>query len=144
GFQGRSQIETRYGHDAEAILSQPATKVFLRTSEPRSAKWISDAIGEVEIERLRESRSRGRGTQHGYGLERQVEPLVMASEISGLPALRGFLKVGNLVVRLNLPFVHLPTKASPLIERTSRSQRNSRPAACEPPPVLQVSREAEQ
>jgi type IV secretory pathway TraG/TraD family ATPase VirD4 len=26
GFQGRSQLETRYGHDAEAMLSQPATK----------------------------------------------------------------------------------------------------------------------
>jgi len=38
GFQGRSQLETRYGHDAEAMLSQPATKIFLRTSEPHAAK----------------------------------------------------------------------------------------------------------
>jgi hypothetical protein len=37
-FQGRSQIETRYGHAAEAILSQPATKIFVRTTEPRAAK----------------------------------------------------------------------------------------------------------
>ncbi len=59
GFQGRSQLETRYGHDAEAMLSQPATKIFLRTSEPHAAKWISDTIGEVEIERMRESRSKG-------------------------------------------------------------------------------------
>jgi type IV secretory pathway TraG/TraD family ATPase VirD4 len=28
GFQGRSQLETRYGHDAEAMLSQPASKIF--------------------------------------------------------------------------------------------------------------------
>lgn len=33
GFQGRSQMEARYGEDAEAMLSQPATKIFLRTSE---------------------------------------------------------------------------------------------------------------
>ena len=59
GFQGRSQLETRYGHDAEAMLSQPATKIFLRTSEPHAAKWIADTIGDVEIERLRESRSSG-------------------------------------------------------------------------------------
>jgi len=32
------------------MLSQPATKIFLHTSEPRAAKWISDTIGEVEIE----------------------------------------------------------------------------------------------
>jgi type IV secretory pathway TraG/TraD family ATPase VirD4 len=38
GFQGRSQMEKRYGQDAEAMLSQPATKIFLKTSEPRAAK----------------------------------------------------------------------------------------------------------
>src|SRR2546425_684771 len=59
GFQGRSQLETRYGHEAEAMLSQPATKIFLRTSEAHAAKWISDTIGRIEIERLRESRSSG-------------------------------------------------------------------------------------
>lgn len=112
GFQGRSQLETRYGHDAEAMLSQPATKIFLRTSEPRAAKWISDTIGEIEVERLRESRSSGSGSQQSYGLERHVEPLVMASEISGLGALRGFLKVENLVVRLHVPFVDLPARHS--------------------------------
>jgi hypothetical protein len=117
GFQGRSQLETRYGHDAEVMLSQPATKIFLRTSEPHAAKWIADTIGEVEIERLRESRSHGRSGQHSYGLERQVEPLVMASEISGLAALRGYLKVGNLVVRMSVPFIDLPRKAPAMIER---------------------------
>jgi hypothetical protein len=117
GFQGRSQLEARYGHDAEAMLSQPATKIFLRTSEPRAAKWIADAIGDVEIERLRESRSHGRGSQQTYGLERQVEPLVMASEISGLAALRGYLKLGNLVVRLSFPFVGLPQLQPSFVER---------------------------
>ncbi len=59
GIQGRSQMEKRYGQDAEAMLSQPATKIFLKTSEPRAAKWISEAIGEIEVERLKESRSMG-------------------------------------------------------------------------------------
>jgi hypothetical protein len=117
GFQGRSQIETRYGHDAEAMLSQPATRIFLRTGEPHAAKWIADSIGDVEIERLRESRSSGSGGHHSYGLERQVEPLVMASEISGLAPLRGFLKLGNLVVRLNVPFIDLPKTHPAFIER---------------------------
>jgi type IV secretory pathway TraG/TraD family ATPase VirD4 len=118
GFQGRSQLETRYGHDAEAMLSQPATKIFLRTTEPHAAKWISDTIGEVEIERLRESRSNGKWGQQSYGLERQVEPLVMPSEISGLPSLRGYLKLENLVVRLHFPYVELPARCPSFIERT--------------------------
>jgi type IV secretory pathway TraG/TraD family ATPase VirD4 len=128
GFQGRSQLETRYGHDAEAMLSQPATKIFLRTSEPHAAKWIADSIGEVETERLRESRSSGPGRQQTYGLERHVEPLVMASEISGLPALRGYLKVGNLLVRLSFPFERLPARAVPFQER-ARSTRGRGPAS---------------
>jgi type IV secretory pathway TraG/TraD family ATPase VirD4 len=118
GFQGRSQLETRYGHDAEAMLSQPATKIFLRTSEPHAAKWISDTIGEVEIERMRESRSKGKYGQRSFGLERQVEPLVMPSEISGLPSLRGYLKLENLVVRLHFPFVDLPARHPAFIERS--------------------------
>jgi type IV secretory pathway TraG/TraD family ATPase VirD4 len=117
GFQGRSQLETRYGHDAEAMLSQPATKMFLRTSEPHAAKWISDTIGEVEIERMRESRSKGRYGQRSLGLERQVEPLVMPSEISGLPSLRGYLKLENLVVRLRFPFVDVPARHPAFVER---------------------------
>src|SRR6266566_6554140 len=60
GFQGRSQLEVRYGHEAEAMMSQPSTKIFLCTSEPHAARWISDAIGEIETERLTESRSGGR------------------------------------------------------------------------------------
>src|SRR5262245_53070916 len=120
GFQGRSQLETRYGHDAEAILSQPATKIFLRTTEPRAAQWIAQAIGEIEIERLRESRSHGRGGQQTFGLERQVEPLVMASEISGLPAMHGYLKLGNLVARLSVPFVQRPQIEPAFLERPHR------------------------
>lgn len=120
GFQGRSQLETRYGHDAEAILSQPATKIFLRTTEPRAAQWIAQAIGEIEIERIRESRSQGRGGQQTFGLERQVEPMVMASEITGLPALRGYLKLGNLVVRLSVPFLPRPQIEPAFLERTYR------------------------
>ena len=61
GFQGRSQLAKRYGLDAEAMLSQPATKIFLRTSEPDAAKWISQTLGDVETERLKQSRSSGDG-----------------------------------------------------------------------------------
>jgi type IV secretion system coupling TraD/TrwB family protein len=124
GFQGRSQLETRYGHEAEAMLSQPATKIFLRTSEPRAAKWISDTIGEVEIERLRESRTTHplRRRANSYNLERQVEPLVMPSEITGLEPLHGYLKTGNLVVPMSFPYVQLPEKQPKYVERQMNMQ----------------------
>ena len=117
GFQGRSQMEARYGDDAEAMLSQPATKIFLRTTEPRAAKWVSEAIGEIEIERLRETHYEGTRTGKNFALDRQTEPLVMPSEISGLDDLRGFLKYGNHVARFSFPFVALEEKHPGFAER---------------------------
>jgi type IV secretory pathway TraG/TraD family ATPase VirD4 len=81
------------------MLSQPVTKVFFKTSEPRAAKWISEVIGEIEVERLKESRSMGiLSSKKSYAMEIATKPLVMASEISGLAPLSGFIKQENHVV----------------------------------------------
>jgi hypothetical protein len=123
GFQGRSQLAKRYGLDAEAMLSQPATKIFLRTSEPDAAKWISQTLGDVETERLKQSRSSGDGwattARHStsYALERHVEPLILPSQISGLANLHGYLKLGNLVTTLRVPFITLPARHPTLVPR---------------------------
>jgi hypothetical protein len=34
------------------MLSQPATKIFLKTTEPNAAERVSRVIGKVEIERM--------------------------------------------------------------------------------------------
>jgi hypothetical protein len=107
GFQGRSQLEVRYGHEAEAMLSQPATKIFLHTSEPRAAKWISDTIGEVEMERVKETVNTHPlqlTKSRSYHTERRTEPLVLPSEISGLQRLHALLKVDNMVVPFSFPY----------------------------------------
>ncbi len=106
GFQGRSQLEKRYGHDAEAMLSQPATKIFFKTSEPRAAKWISETLGEIEVERLKESRSPGLlRAKRNYAMEVATKPLVMASEIAGLEPLSGYIKQENRVVPVRFALV---------------------------------------
>ena len=111
GFQGRSQLEVRYEQEAEAMLSQPATKVFLHTSEPRAAKWISDTIGEVQVERLKEAVNREQfpnlRRSKSYHSERRTEPLILPSEIGGLPRMHAIMKVDNLVVRFSFPYVEL-------------------------------------
>jgi hypothetical protein len=117
GFHGRSQLESRYGRDAEAMLSQPATKIFLRTSEAHAAEWISKMLGEVEIERLRESHHHGIRDGKDFSLDRLREPLVMASEISGLKNLRGYLKLENNVTRFEFPYIELPTVAEGFVAR---------------------------
>ena len=90
---------------------------------------------------MRESRSKGRYGQRSFGLERQVEPLVMPSEISGLPSLRGYLKLENLVVRLHFPFLDLPARHPAFVERsiveTLRRPTVATTPARPPAPVIQ-------
>jgi type IV secretory pathway TraG/TraD family ATPase VirD4 len=118
GFQGRSQLEARYGLDAEAMLSQPATKVFLRTSEPKAAEWISQAIGKVELERVRETRTDAKDrNSRSFHLDRTVQPLIMDSEISGLPTLEGYIKHGNLVTRFRTTPIERDATARGFIPR---------------------------
>jgi hypothetical protein len=137
GFQGRSQLEKRYGQDAEAMLSQPATKLFFKTTEPRAAKWISDAIGEIEVERLKESRSmRMFGSRKSYAMEIATKPLIMASEISGLEPLHGFIKQENRVVPVHFQFARKHSRQAEFIER--KLQVVPRPS---PPPQIRASAE---
>ena len=91
---------------------------FLRTTEPRAAKWVSEAIGEIEIERLRETHYEGSRAGRNFALDRQTEPLVLPSEVSGLDDLRGFLKYGNHVARFSFPFIALEEKSPGFDERT--------------------------
>lgn len=72
--------------------------------------------------------------QRSFGLERQVEPLVMPSEISGLPSLRGYLKLENFVVRLHFPFVDVPARHPAFVERPTPETPRSAPV---PLPLLQ-------
>jgi GTPase SAR1 family protein len=111
GFQGKAQLEVIYGHMAEVMLSQPATKIFLKTTEPKAAEWVSKAIGNVEIERIKETHAHGRREGKSFSLDRQTEPLVMDSEISGLADKHAFLKLGNHVARFNFPYCDMPTIA---------------------------------
>jgi type IV secretory pathway TraG/TraD family ATPase VirD4 len=140
GFQGKAQVEALYGHIAEAMLSQPATKFFFKTSEPHASEWISKSIGEVEVERFRESRTRGVFPHQRENEQREItrEPLVMASEIGGLEPLHGYLKHGNLIVRMRIPYLKLEEPAEKFIERKMTTPAAT--PATEPEPVAAPAR----
>ncbi|HEY1743850.1 MAG TPA: type IV secretion system DNA-binding domain-containing protein [Granulicella sp.] len=117
GFQGKAQLEVIYGHLAEVMLSQPATKIFMKTAEPKAAEWISEAIGKVEIERLKETKFDGTRSGHNFTVERQIEPLVMGSEITGLDDRHAYLKLGNNVARFAFDYMDLPTPTPGFLPR---------------------------
>ncbi len=103
GYQGKAQLEVIYGHLAEVMLSQPATKFVMKTAEPKAAKWASELIGDIEIERVRETVADGKRAGKSFTMDRQIEPLVMSSEIQGLEDLHSFMKLGNNVTRFSFP-----------------------------------------
>jgi len=119
GFQGKAQLEFIYGHLAEVMLSQPATKIFMKTAEPKASEWISEAIGKVEIERLKETKFDGSRSGKNFTVDRQIEPLVMGSEISGLDDRHAYLKLGNLVARFDFDYSDLPTTTPSFLARKS-------------------------
>jgi len=113
GFQGKAQLEYLYGHLAEVMLSQPATSVWLTTKEPNAGEWVSKFIGKVEIERLRETHFDGTRSGRNFALDRQVEPLVLESEISGLADLHAYMKYQNYVTYFSFPYFDMPEIAKP-------------------------------
>jgi type IV secretory pathway TraG/TraD family ATPase VirD4 len=117
GFQGKAQLEVIYGHLAEVMLSQPATKIFLKTTEPNAAEWVSRAIGKVEIERMKETHFDGHRSGRNFSLDRQTEALVLDSEISGLDNLHAYLKHGNYVARFSFSVLEIPATKPKFIER---------------------------
>ena len=112
GFQGKAQLEYLYGHLAEVMLSQPATSIWLTTKEPKAGQWVSEFIGKVEIERLRETHFDGTRAGRNFALDRQVEPLVLESEISGLADLHAYMKYQNYVTRFSFPYFDMPVVAN--------------------------------
>jgi hypothetical protein len=94
------------------MLSQPATSIWLKTKEPTAGEWVSKFIGKVEIERLRETHFDGSRAGRNFALDRQIEPLVMESEISGLPDLHADMKYENYVTRFSFSYFDMPIVAS--------------------------------
>ena len=119
GFQGKAQLEYLYGHLAEVMLSQPATSIWLKTKEPSAGEWVSKFIGKVEIERLRETHFDGSRAGRNFALDRQIELLVMESEISGLPDLHAYMKYENYVTRFSFPYFDMPIVAIDFDLRTT-------------------------
>lgn len=132
GLQGKAQQDAKYGRIAQAMISMAATKILMGTSEPEAAQWISAAIGEVEIERYRESRteSNGSGSRRSRGFQCEItrEPLVMAPQIMGLPPLHAYFRHENFVVPMKMPFVPAQKRHPGFIRRPFPAQTVTAPS----------------
>ena len=74
---------------------------------------------KVEIERLRETKFDGSRAGKNFTVDRQVEPLVMPSEIAGLEDRHAYLKLGNNVARFVFDFLDSPGETEEFVARKS-------------------------
>ena len=115
GFQGKAQLEYLYGHLAEVMLVAAGDQ---RLAHDQGAE------GRRMGQRSSSAKSKWNGcarhisTAHASGrnfaLDRQVEPLVLESEISGLADLHAYMKYQNYVTRFSFPYFDMPEVATGL------------------------------
>lgn len=113
GFQSISQLRLVYG-DAEAntIIENCGNKLILRcdTSERGgTAEFASRLIGEHEVSwvQVSESTTEKGETSYSHSVQEKRESAVMASEISQLPRLSGYLKIANNPIWQRTSFQHV-------------------------------------
>ena len=142
GTQNKAQFEQHYGHAAATMLAASHTKMFYRTNEAASARWVSEMIGEQEVERPRISttasvQTYGRDSlNYAPGIERSL--VINKEQIMALPNLNGYWKYGDAVVpfriepidRPRLAHAFLPRQSRPLVQPEPPKQLQAEPQTC--------------
>lgn len=115
GLQTISQLRTTYGRDeAQTLIANTSVKCILRAGDAETAKSMESELGEQEIERQQVNDSfstNDHGQSQSQSVSTQVvrQSAVLASEVMGLPDLRGFLKVpGDEIARIEVEYVGMP------------------------------------
>jgi hypothetical protein len=136
GTQGKAQYEEYYQALAKTMLAAPRLKLFYRCGEPESARWISDTIGEVEIERPKigttaSVEDKGRDSLN-YSTITEHKPVISKEEIMSLPDLNGYWKYGDVVVPFRLPLARLRIVANGFVKRPQTTELIALPSTQRP------------
>lgn len=107
GTQGKTQYEEYYDRLAKAMLAAPKLKLFFRCGESETARWISDTIGEYEVEKPKIGTTASVGDKGrdaiNYSTVTEHRQAISKEEIMSLPDLHGYWKYGDVVVPFRLP-----------------------------------------
>lgn len=123
GFQGYPQLISVYSEDeADTICELCSTWTILRSNGPKTGNWASAGLGKTEINETREGLSYGANEiRDGVTLskERKERDIVMSTEISNLPDLSGFIRLGRgfPVAKFKLQYKEYPPRAHDFILR---------------------------
>jgi hypothetical protein len=118
GLQTISQLRTTYGKDeAQTLLANVSTKLILRAGDGETAEYFSDELGMQEIERQNTSYSNGKSASVTQSFSYEYRRTVLASQISGLSNLTGYLKIPSAPIGLvSVPYEEFPQITPAFVE----------------------------
>ncbi|MDA8260700.1 MAG: type IV secretion system DNA-binding domain-containing protein [Betaproteobacteria bacterium] len=135
GLQNISQFFQLFGeHSAKTMLTSMASWLILRAADPDTAEFMSKAIGDKQISRTITNTSDTSSNDGGSSTTSQnqqinIERAVLPSELSALPDLVGYIRLGDLPtakVKLRLPG-HAEPVAEPYVPAEMRARNAAKP-----------------
>jgi type IV secretory pathway TraG/TraD family ATPase VirD4 len=116
-YQNMAQLKTLYGDEWVILAGMAKTRVIGRTTDPDTAKYLSEALGKAEIQRQSISVTNGERHSESTSLIREERPLVMPSELMGLPDRHMYLQTVDSVVPMVIPVIQLPKRCLGFVPR---------------------------
>ncbi|KEQ53740.1 type IV secretion system DNA-binding domain-containing protein [Sphingobium chlorophenolicum] len=132
GLHSFQKLVEVYGEEgARNLASLARTKLILATSELKTAEECSQYIGNREVRQMDEAYSYGYNNNRDASTltpRKQVEPLVIADDITNLPSMHGFVKFpdGFPAARILLEWKDYPEVARGFMARPSMQPVRSR------------------
>jgi len=125
GIQDIGQLNKLYTQDVtDTIVNACGTSVTFAVSDPRTAKYLIDKIGDTEILETEETLSMGVSNyRDGVSMtkRRRRQRLVIDSELMNLPDLQAYVKVPNnpFITLTKFNIKNYPVRTTPFIIRDS-------------------------
>ena len=140
GAQVASALRDLYGRNgAETLSALCGTRVVLAAPDSDTAQWSANSLGRSEVEAFAEGLSYGADPyRDGVTLtrRRELQPLVLPSEIMRLANLTGFMKLPGChpLARIKLKYVKRPGIAPRFVARRPAAPAGESAGRNEPDP----------
>lgn len=95
-LQAQSQLKALYKDQAETIMGNMDSVIFLGGREHSTIKEISEVLGRETISMYTDSRTRGQSESYGQNLQRLGKELMTMDEITTMPGDRCILQLRGL------------------------------------------------
>lgn len=83
-LQAQSQLKAIYKDNADTIIGNMDSRIFLGGSEPTTLKELNQALGKETIDTYNTGESRGRETSHSLNYQKLGKDLMSIDELSVL------------------------------------------------------------